>query len=81
MKLPFAIAADMTHMWLSASEAARHFDRSRKTITVWCNDGTLVAFNIRVYRDISGHWWIGIPNVGTVESVHTLRSSLTPTAL
>jgi hypothetical protein len=46
---------------ITVKEAARYFRRSPITIQLWCRDGTLIAFNYAVIRDVSGRWLIVIP--------------------
>jgi hypothetical protein len=42
-------------------QAAAEWRRSHRTIQVWCENGTFIAAGNRVYKDITGRWWIGIP--------------------
>lgn len=53
---------DMTHSWLSVSEAARYFGKHHSVVRRWCYDGDCIDFGFRLRRDITGHWWIGIPS-------------------
>lgn len=47
--------------WLSVKEAAVEWRRSKRTIQVWCENGTLIAAGNRVYKDLTGRLWIGVP--------------------
>jgi hypothetical protein len=61
MRLPQTIATDTEHRWLSTTEAQRYFSRSQATIAKWIANGTCIEFGFRIFRDITGHYWIGIP--------------------
>lgn len=57
--------------WISPSEMAKEWHRSAKCIREWCQDGTLVSAHCRVYKDIKGRWWIGIP-IDTPHASHPI---------
>jgi hypothetical protein len=45
--------------WRSVAEVAVKWRRTPRCIRKWCEDGTLIRFGCRVYRDAKGKWWIG----------------------
>jgi hypothetical protein len=47
--------------WISVRQAAEEWRRSRRTIQMWCENGTLIAAGNRVYKDFTGRLWIGVP--------------------
>jgi hypothetical protein len=57
---PWHITTGVT--WYSASEFAKRWSRSAKQIRIWCKNGTLIDAHCRVYRDLKGRWWIGVPD-------------------
>jgi hypothetical protein len=68
MKLPSQLASDRTHTWLTITQAAAHFGRNRATIYDWCVSGFCLSARFKVFRDITGHYWIGIPVDQMVQS-------------
>lgn len=81
MTLPSQLASDTSHRWFSVQEAARYFGKDQSIIHRWCHDGTAVEAGMRVFRDPTRHFWIGIPVVHTSispdESLHSSTHTLT----
>ena len=46
---------EVTPQRMSVAEAAKYFNRSERTIRLWCLDGTLIAFNCSVIRRVNGY--------------------------
>lgn len=63
--------------WLTISEAAEFFDKDTSAIRRWCYSGAAVYFGFKVYRDITGHWKIGIPSA---ENLHEKTARIAQTA-
>lgn len=47
--------------WVTASEAARFFNRSVQRIRTWCRDGTFVEAHIALHWD-GNMWYIRLPD-------------------
>lgn len=50
---------DRTVRWLSVEQVAQIWNRSPRQIRRWCEDGTILSLNGKVYRD-RNRWWIGV---------------------
>lgn len=49
--------------WLTVPQAAKHFGRSDSIILRWCHSGFMLEVaDVRIRRDLTGHWLIGIPS-------------------
>jgi len=46
---------------VTVSEAAKFYNRSSRTIRLWCSDGLLIRVGCKVRRDYSGRWLIELP--------------------
>ncbi len=46
---------------MNVAEAAKYFQRTQRCIQLWCENGTLLAFNYQVIRERCGRWIILIP--------------------
>lgn len=75
MSKPSEIATDTSHRWLTLTEAAEYFGKDRSLIFRWCNNGTCIEAGFRVFRDVTGHWWVGLP---VVEEVRIPLQTVTP---
>lgn len=60
--------SDLPHSWRSVDYAARHFNRSPITIRHLCANGTFSAFDVPVYKDRKGRWWLCIVADSTLNS-------------
>lgn len=62
MRKPDAILTDTSHHWMTVTEAARYFGKADMTIRYWCANGFFVSdVKCKLFRDVSHHWWIGVP--------------------
>lgn len=62
MQTPLYVLRDTSCQWMSSTDAVTFFQRDPSIIWDWCNDGTCIEAGFRLYRDLTGHWWIGIPH-------------------
>jgi hypothetical protein len=58
---PTRTTGDSDWHWRSVEYAARYYGRSPITIQHWCQSGTFAEFNIPVYKDVRGRFWICVP--------------------
>ena len=49
-------------IWVSVSELAEEYHKSRKTILNWIYDGFLIQMGYSLRKDPSGYWYIGKPS-------------------
>jgi hypothetical protein len=43
-------------------DAAKFYNRSERTIRLWCKNGTLLLAGCRVVREMTGRWIIYLPS-------------------
>lgn len=76
MKVPTHLLTDNSVQWMTKADAAVHFGRSDRTIQKWLTNGTCAEFGLRVFKDLTGHWYIGIPISETCTSGTTAPAVL-----
>jgi hypothetical protein len=47
---------------MTVKDAAEFYNRSVRTIRLWCANGTLLSARCRVIRDVTGRWKIIQPD-------------------
>ena len=53
--------SDPSVKWVRIDEIAAEWRRSRRTICRWRANGTLAKLGYRIYKDLYGRLWIGVP--------------------
>lgn len=44
--------------WIPVSQLAREYNKSKMTIIRWIDNGFLVTLGYRIWRDVSGHYYV-----------------------
>jgi hypothetical protein len=47
--------------WLTISQVAREFGKTRQTIHNWVTSGFILTLGYRVQRDVTGYWLLQPP--------------------
>lgn len=62
------------YRWYTITQASRYFGKDPSVILRWCHAGTLLDAQCVTRRDLTGHWFIGIP----LDSGVTANPATTP---
>ena len=55
--------------WLSPEKFALLYRRTPRRVQQMCQDGEMLDWGMRTYRDHRGRWWIAVPDA-TLASPH-----------